>query len=101
MPEVNRFFGIVIRRYFDEHNPPHFHAIYAGNEAQVAIERQGMFPRVKQVRHLGEYRLELSFTDGATGEQGRAKPNPQAAALVLFVRKYPDTLQRLEKLAAG
>ena len=27
-----------------------------------------MFPRVKQVRHLGEYRLELSFTDGTTGE---------------------------------
>ena len=27
-----------------------------------------MFPRVKQVRHLGDYRLELSFTDGTTGE---------------------------------
>jgi putative transcriptional regulator len=34
-------------------------------------------------------------------EQGRAKPNPQASALVLLVRKYPDTLERLEKLAAG
>lgn len=34
-------------------------------------------------------------------EQGRAKPNPQAAALVLLVRRFPDTLQRLEKLAAG
>ena len=34
-------------------------------------------------------------------EQGRAKPNPQAAALVLLVRKYPDTLERLERLAAG
>jgi len=31
-------------------------------------------------------------------EQGRAKPNPQAAALMLLVRKYPDTLARLEKL---
>jgi hypothetical protein len=27
-----------------------------------------MFPRVKQVHHLGEYRLELSFTDGTKGE---------------------------------
>ena len=26
-----------------------------------------MFPRVKQVHHSGEYRLELSFTDGTTG----------------------------------
>lgn len=33
-------------------------------------------------------------------EQGRAKPNPQAAALVLLVRRYPDTLERLEELAA-
>jgi len=24
--------------YFDDHNPPHFHAIYAGNEAEIAIE---------------------------------------------------------------
>ncbi len=38
MPEVSRFFGIVIRMYFDDHNPPHFHAIYAGYEAQVAID---------------------------------------------------------------
>jgi putative transcriptional regulator len=34
-------------------------------------------------------------------EQGRAKPNPQAAALVLLVRKYPDTLERLERVAEG
>lgn len=34
-------------------------------------------------------------------EQGRAKPNPQAAALVLLVRKYPDTLARLEEVATG
>jgi putative transcriptional regulator len=33
-------------------------------------------------------------------EQGRAKPNPQAA-LVLLVHRYPDTLERLEKVAAG
>src|ERR1700687_5275396 len=33
-------------------------------------------------------------------EQGRAKPNPQAAALVLMVRRYPDTLARLDELAA-
>jgi putative transcriptional regulator len=32
-------------------------------------------------------------------EQGRATPNAQAAALVLLVRKYPDTLARLDALA--
>ena len=34
-------------------------------------------------------------------EQGRTKPNPQAAALVLLVRRYPDTLERLERVALG
>jgi len=34
-------------------------------------------------------------------EQGRSKPNEQAAALIWLVRKYPDTLERLESLSAG
>ncbi len=33
MPEISRFFGIIIRMFFDEHNPPHFHAEYAGKKA--------------------------------------------------------------------
>ena len=37
MPEVSRFFGIVIRMYFLDHDPPHFHAAYAGAEAQLRI----------------------------------------------------------------
>lgn len=32
-------------------------------------------------------------------EQGRSKPNEQAAVLIWLVRKYPDTLQRLESLS--
>src|ERR1700730_13992870 len=46
-------------------------------------------------------RLRINETPLEKWEQGRANPNPQAAALVLLVRRYPDTLQRLEKLAAG
>lgn len=38
MPEISRFFGIVIRMYFDDHDPPHFHATYEGREAQVGID---------------------------------------------------------------
>jgi putative transcriptional regulator len=34
-------------------------------------------------------------------EQGHAKPNPQAAALVLLVRRFPDTLARLDEVARG
>ena len=38
MPEVSRFYGIVIRMYFADHAPPHFHAEYAEHEARIAIE---------------------------------------------------------------
>ena len=33
MPIVSVFFGIVIRMYYDEHNPPHLHAEYQGGKA--------------------------------------------------------------------
>lgn len=33
MPEISRFFGIIIRMFFDEHNPPHVHAEYQGQKA--------------------------------------------------------------------
>ncbi len=38
MPGISRFFGIVIRMYFDDHSPPHFHAFYGDREAQVGIQ---------------------------------------------------------------
>jgi hypothetical protein len=38
MPEVSRFFGIVIQMYVDDHVPSHFHARHAGMEAVVAID---------------------------------------------------------------
>ena len=47
MPEVSRFFGIVIAMYHDEHPPPHFHARYAGKTIQVGIgdgSVRGTFP---------------------------------------------------------
>ena len=38
MPEITRFFGIIIAMFFDEHNPPHFHARYGGDKASIEIE---------------------------------------------------------------
>jgi hypothetical protein len=49
MPEISRFFGISIRMYFDDHNPPHFHALYSGAEVEIGIDPltvlRGRFPR--------------------------------------------------------
>jgi hypothetical protein len=37
MPELSRFFGIVIAMYFRDHVPPHFHARYGEHEAKFAV----------------------------------------------------------------
>ena len=37
MPEISRFFGIVVAMYYDEHNPPHFHARYNEFKASIRI----------------------------------------------------------------
>ena len=37
MPQISRFFGIIISMYFNDHNPPHFHAQYGENECLVSI----------------------------------------------------------------
>ena len=42
MPEISRFLGIVIRMYFDDHAPPHFHATYGEAEARVRILPVGL-----------------------------------------------------------
>lgn len=38
MPEISRFFGIIIKMFFCDHVPPHFHAIYGDEEALVCIK---------------------------------------------------------------
>jgi hypothetical protein len=38
MPEISRFYGIIIAMFFDDHNPPHFHARYAGKKVAIEIE---------------------------------------------------------------
>jgi hypothetical protein len=42
MPEISRFFGIVIAMYYDDHAPPHFHAIYGSEKAEVSIDPIGL-----------------------------------------------------------
>ncbi len=37
MPEISRFFGIVIYMYFEDHLPPHFHARYGDDDASIEI----------------------------------------------------------------
>lgn len=37
MPTISTFYGIVIQMFWNDHAPPHFHALYAGYEVLVDI----------------------------------------------------------------
>ena len=57
MPIISRFLGILIAMYWDDHNPPHFHAKYGGYEITVDIHTgvvEGRFPK-RALRHVLEW----------------------------------------------
>jgi hypothetical protein len=53
MPEISRFFGIVITMYYGDHAPPHFHVRYSGQKALVAIESSDVIRGRLSPRALG------------------------------------------------
>lgn len=53
MPEISRFFGIVIKMFFDDHNPPHFHAFYGEHEVLINIAHLSVFAGSLPPRALG------------------------------------------------
>lgn len=53
MPEISRFYGIVIKMYFADHSPPHFHAEYAEFEARIAIDTLALLPGHLPPRAMG------------------------------------------------
>ena len=38
IPEISRFFGVIIAMFYNDHEPPHFHARYGGRAAVLEIE---------------------------------------------------------------
>ncbi len=69
MPEISRFFGIVIAMYHNDHDPPHFHVRYGDEKGRVGINdlsflEGGLSPRVRGMviewasQHLEELRRD-------------------------------------------
>ena len=78
MPTVAWFYGIAIRMYVRDHPPAHFHAIYGGFEAFVAIETgdviEGSLPRnaarlVKEWTLARQPELRENWRRARSGEQ--------------------------------
>lgn len=53
MPEISRFFGIIITMYFDDHPPAHFHVRYGSSKAIFAISPPGLLEGQLSPRTLG------------------------------------------------
>ncbi|MBI4459982.1 MAG: DUF4160 domain-containing protein [Acidobacteria bacterium] len=53
MPEISRFYGIIIKIYFGDHLPPHFHAEYGGEEALLSIETLALIAGNLPARAMG------------------------------------------------
>ncbi|WP_286292986.1 DUF4160 domain-containing protein [Methylomarinovum tepidoasis] len=58
MPEISRFYGIVIKMYFRDHPPPHFHAVYGDRHGLITIDTlemmEGNLPS-RAVRLIAEW----------------------------------------------
>ena len=81
MPTICIFFGIVIRMYYDEHAPPHFHAYYGGDSVAIEINtlqlRDGHLPKRAMALVLEwaqEHREEL-MNDWQLAEKHRPLEN--------------------------
>lgn len=53
MPEISRFFGIIIAMYYNDHYPEHFHARYGNHQALISIETLSIINGYLPPRVLG------------------------------------------------
>jgi len=53
MPEISRFYGIIVMMFYDDHNPPHFHARYDGEKIAIDINSLRILEGVFSPRALG------------------------------------------------
>jgi len=76
MPRICEFYGIAIYIYYQDHLPPHFHAIYGDDEAEVLIAggaiKAGTLPRraaslVEEWAKLHQQELNENWRNARTG----------------------------------
>jgi len=53
VPELSRFLGIIVTMYYNDHEPPHFHARYGEHQAIIALESLRVIDGALPPRVLG------------------------------------------------
>jgi hypothetical protein len=81
VPTISQFFGIIVRMFFDEHAPPHFHAQYGEHKASINIRTlevmEGKLPRraLNLVQDWAELHRDELLADWALCQQHQ-QPRP-------------------------
>jgi len=73
VPELSRFYGIIIRMFYGDHPPPHFHAVYQGEQVQVNIHTLEVIEGQMSRRALA---LVLEWAALHRGNSGRLGNRP-------------------------
>jgi hypothetical protein len=65
VPTISVFYGIVIRMFFRDRSPPHFHAAYAGRSAAIAIDSFffGVFAALRDPKAFAQVRCEHGYVE--------------------------------------
>jgi Domain of unknown function (DUF4160) len=76
MPEISRFFGIIIAMYYNDHEPPHFHARYGSKKAKILIDPPTLMAGDLPPRALG---MVMEWAALASGGAARELCRDQGA----------------------
>ncbi|MBM3890337.1 MAG: DUF4160 domain-containing protein [Verrucomicrobia bacterium] len=76
MPEISRFYGIVVGMFYDEHRPPHFHVRYGSCQAVIEI-------------------------NGLTLSEGRLPPRALGLVIEWAARHRQELLRNWEAIESG
>lgn len=77
MPTISMFFGILIRMYYEDHNPPHIHALYGDDQACYTFDGEileGSLPKkqhklVQAWIEIHKEELQANWKLASDGEQ--------------------------------
>lgn len=87
MPTISRFYGIVIRMWFADHPPPHFHAFEQDNEAQIRISDGEIIhgrlsrPAQRLVKQWTQMNRAILIANWETSRSGSRRPMQQIPGL--------------------
>jgi hypothetical protein len=83
VPEISRFFGIVVAMFYNDHPPPHFHVRYGSQRAILDIETLSVLDGALSPRALGlvvewaaQHRPELHANWERARRHARLSPIP-------------------------